>query len=261
MKRELLKPIVKVGNSAGVLLPREWLNGRVRVELVEKPIDIKKEIFEILEPYLEDVIGIYLTGSYARKEQTAESDVDILVITNELKRQVKAGKYEIDLIPLHNALNLLIVYPERIIPRLIDAKPIVNRELLDILRKKVKISKNSFKNYFNDTKEKIKYCRKYAESDKKKGDFVREGRVIYTLILRLRVLYMIKEILANRSYSAKGFQKWLIIGAKIDQSNYKRLWIIYSAVRDDNKPKEKISIQIAEKAINFLEKEIKRHEK
>ena len=58
MGQELIKPIVRVGNSAGIVLPREWLNGKAKVELIEKPIDIKRDILEILEPYLEDVVGI-----------------------------------------------------------------------------------------------------------------------------------------------------------------------------------------------------------
>ena len=66
---ELVRKIVRVGNSAGVVLPREWLNGTAKVELVRKPLDIKGDILKILEPYLEDISGIYLVGSYARGEQ------------------------------------------------------------------------------------------------------------------------------------------------------------------------------------------------
>ena len=82
MKQELIKPIVKVGNSAGIILPKEWLNGKEKVELIETPKDIKKELLEVLDSYLPDIIGIYLTGSYARGEETPESDIDILVELN-----------------------------------------------------------------------------------------------------------------------------------------------------------------------------------
>ena len=41
-KQELIKPIVRMGNSACVLLPKAWVDGKARVELIEKPIDIKK---------------------------------------------------------------------------------------------------------------------------------------------------------------------------------------------------------------------------
>ena len=81
--QELIKPIVKFGNSAGVILPREWLNGKAKIELVEKPLNINKDILEILEPYFNDIQGIYLVGSYARGEQTQESDIDVLVEFSE----------------------------------------------------------------------------------------------------------------------------------------------------------------------------------
>src|SRR3989344_7101847 len=99
---ELIKQIVKVGNSAGVLLPREWLNGKARVELISRPLDIKKEILEILDEYLRDIRGIYLVGSYARGEQEKDSDVDILAVTNNTNKRIKKGKYEITLISEDN---------------------------------------------------------------------------------------------------------------------------------------------------------------
>ena len=46
MKQELIKQIVKVGNSAGVILPREWLNGKARIELIEKAIQFGKAMLE-----------------------------------------------------------------------------------------------------------------------------------------------------------------------------------------------------------------------
>ncbi|MEK6906253.1 MAG: DUF2080 family transposase-associated protein, partial [Nanoarchaeota archaeon] len=57
---EIIKNVLRWGNSAGVLLPREWLGNRVKIVLVERTINIKKEIFNILEPYLEDILVIYL---------------------------------------------------------------------------------------------------------------------------------------------------------------------------------------------------------
>ena len=32
---KLIKQIVKVGNSAGVILPKEWYGGKARVEFIE----------------------------------------------------------------------------------------------------------------------------------------------------------------------------------------------------------------------------------
>ena len=98
MKTELIKQTFKLGNSAGVILPKEWENKKVRVQLIEESIN--KDIFEILEKknLLNDVIGIYLTGSYAREEQTINSDIDVLVITNNTNKSLKEGLYELILI-------------------------------------------------------------------------------------------------------------------------------------------------------------------
>ena len=94
METKLLKPIVRMGNSACVMLPKAWINGKARVELIQEPLNITKDVFEILKPYLKDVLGIYLVGSYARGEETQESDIDILVITENINKKINKGKYD-----------------------------------------------------------------------------------------------------------------------------------------------------------------------
>ena len=60
MEQELIKSVVKVGNSAGVILPKEWLNATAKIKLVRKPVDLKKEILELLGQHLENICGIFL---------------------------------------------------------------------------------------------------------------------------------------------------------------------------------------------------------
>ena len=43
---ELIKNTIRVGNSAGVLLPKEFLNTQVKVVL--QPLNIEKDVIEIL---------------------------------------------------------------------------------------------------------------------------------------------------------------------------------------------------------------------
>ena len=88
MEQELIKPIVKVGNSAEVLMPKEWINGKEYIKLIKKPLNLKKDILEILDSYLEDILGVYLVGSYERNEQKDESDVDVLVITEKENKKI-----------------------------------------------------------------------------------------------------------------------------------------------------------------------------
>jgi len=95
MKNEVIKQAFKLGNSAGVLLPIEWKGRKVVVKLIDR--SISQEMFEILEEQglLKNVVGIFLAGSYARGEEKEGSDIDIIVITDIINKQIKIGKYEI----------------------------------------------------------------------------------------------------------------------------------------------------------------------
>src|SRR3990167_8964570 len=95
---ELIKRTIKVGNSAGVLLPKKWLNSQVKVVL--SPLNIEKDVLDILmeEKLLNEILGVYLIGSYSRGEQTIESDIDILVITDNLEKRIKKERYDLLLI-------------------------------------------------------------------------------------------------------------------------------------------------------------------
>ena len=86
-----IKKAIKSGNSSAVILPRSWLNKEVRVELLEKtPEIILSDAIDILQKYikLKEIIGIYLVGSYAREEQDKNSDIDLLIITNNIDREI-----------------------------------------------------------------------------------------------------------------------------------------------------------------------------
>ena len=52
---EIIKNVGSWGNSAGILLPKEWIGSQVKVVLIESGLEIKKEITSILLEYLEDI--------------------------------------------------------------------------------------------------------------------------------------------------------------------------------------------------------------
>ena len=131
--KQLTRKAYRVGNSAGVVVPKEWLNGFVEVRLVEPPIKTNASyILELLEKSGIDsleILGVALTGSYARGEHDKESDIDILVITNNLNKNIKIGKYEITAISektLNSQLNNM-GFP--ILPMILEAKPIINNNI------------------------------------------------------------------------------------------------------------------------------------
>ena len=130
MKQELIKPVVKLGNSAGIVLPKEWYGGKAKVKLIKKPLNINKDVLEILEPYLYDIQGIYLVGSYARGEQTEKSDVDVVIVTNKINKKIEQGNYNLILISQEEVENSLNNNVLPILPMLKEAKALLNKDLI-----------------------------------------------------------------------------------------------------------------------------------
>src|SRR3989338_4196898 len=96
--QQIVRQTRELGTSAGVLLPRAWLNKEVVVTLKDLSKEqITRSVFEILldRDLFGDVKGIYLTGSYARGDYDAGSDIDILVITGKTNKLIKLGDCEI----------------------------------------------------------------------------------------------------------------------------------------------------------------------
>jgi predicted nucleotidyltransferase len=248
--------VTRWGNSGGILVPREWLDKQVKVILVDRTDEIKKEIFDILNPYLEKVIGIYLVGSYARGEQEKNSDIDIIVISKGLRKSIKSGKYDIEIYTLESIKKTIKNNPIMILPSLFEAKTILNRSLLEELI--VKPSRESFRDYFEECLRIIKLNRELIEMDKLNGEFLESDSVVYSCVLRLRGVYMIKTLLDGKVYSGMLFKKWLIREMKLGRKDIEEIYEIYKNIRDNKKVKSKVKIEIAEKFINLLGVEVEK---
>ncbi len=253
MKQELTRPIIKVGNSAGVILPKEWLHGRARIELVEKPLDIKKDILEILEPYLEDAIGIYIVGSYARGEQTARSDVDVLVITNSTNKTLEKGKYSIILLEKSKVDLSLENNIIPLLPMIKEAKPLINKDLIEKY-KETKLTKKNLKGHIELTKSALKVNRASIDLDKEM-DSLCDDSTAYSLILRLREGYIVDCLMKNKLWSNKELLK---IIKKITGST--KAYEGYLRAKENKKIEEELPREEAEKLLNYVNKKIKEHE-
>ena len=144
--KQITKLVQQIGNGGHIYLPKEMVGQKVIINLVEKTIpEIEKEIMNILDPYLKHIMGIYLYGSYTRNEQTPESDIDILVITDgKVKIKKRINEYEIISISpeeLEKSINHAAVL---ILPILKEAKPILNSQLIEKYKKE-KIKKKNTK--------------------------------------------------------------------------------------------------------------------
>ena len=88
---EFLRKAVKVGNSAGVILPKRLLGSEVRVIVVNMPIDIKKEVIRLIGDYFRDILGIYITN---------KKPIEALVISDDIKKIIEDEKLKAILVPL-----------------------------------------------------------------------------------------------------------------------------------------------------------------
>ena len=255
---ENLLNVVRWGNSAGVLLPREWLGKQVKIILIDRTNEIKKEVLDILNPYLNDIIGIYLVGSYARNEQQVDSDIDIIAISKNIRRHIISGMYDIDIYALKSIKNTIKKNPIMILPSLLEAKAIINKSLLEELIS-MNISLKNFRNYIKECKRIISINKKIVELDKIKGKNLESKEIIYSLLLRLRGIYMMNCILKNKKYFNNEFRKWLIYKTELSEEEINKIYDSYKSIKNNKNIKERFRIELIEKLINLLQEEIRKY--
>lgn len=254
MEPELIRPIVRVGNSAGVILPKKWVNGRARVELISKPLDIKSDVFEILEPYLREIIGIYIVGSYARGEHTERSDVDILAITSKTNHVIDKGKYSIILI---NKDRLMVELKKNImpfLPMLKEAKALLNSTFIEKYNS-TEINKVNLEPYIELGKSILKVNRAAIDLDKNWPSDC-EDAIAYSLVLRLRSSYILDCLIKEKKWNNREFIK---IVKKVSGSI--KAYEGYLRAKDDKPRKKGLPVEEAERLHDYVLKKIKEHEK
>ena len=245
-----IKKTVKAGNSSAVVLPKAWLNKEVRVELVKKtPEGILSDTIDILREHIDigEIIGVYLVGSYAREEQTIESDIDILVVTNSFdKEMISEGAYNI-LIVSKELLEQKL--REDLLPigaMLSEARPLLNLYYLSSLE--VKVTKRNVKWYIESTEDKLRVVKDFLNKMNKSSKKYIDDRVIYTLVLRIRTLYIIEKMMKEKDYSKEEFVKLIR-----DISGSSKVYDTYTRVKNDIRGKGEVKIEEAERLCEYLE--------
>jgi len=76
-----------------------------------------------------------------------------------------------------------------------EARSIVNSKLLEELRKKHPINEKYFKDYLKETKRIIEINEDLLDR--------------YSIVLRLRGIFIIKQLLKEREYSHREFKRWI----------------------------------------------------
>ncbi|MBI2045725.1 nucleotidyltransferase domain-containing protein [Candidatus Pacearchaeota archaeon] len=234
---KLIKKAVEIGNGAAVYVPKEYSGKEVVIILPEGVEEIKKRILNNLVEFMPNILGVYLYGSYARGEQETESDVDVLIITKEKDNKIKIILEDIDarVVSLDELKKTIRNYPLFIMPILREAKTLLNPVLLEDLRN----SSIDFRK-FNWNFEDIGRIIKIAESFIKLDDKDISPSLIYSLIMRIRVCYIIECLLKGKEFSNKGVEK-LLLSYGADNKEIERFFHVYRLVRDEESPNIKIN--------------------
>jgi len=254
-KEQIIRTVSQVGNGAHIFAPKEWINERVLIVRLEKK-SIKEEIIQRLYPYLDKIMGVFLYGSQARGEATENSDVDVLVIAREKFNIKKEENFEFTIIDENSLCEAIKTNPIMMYSIFKEAKAIINEEYLNKL-KNIKINLVLFKSFIQTTKESIKSDEEIIELDKKTGKTI-SNSVIYSLILRLRGIFIIRRLLNKENYSNSLFKRWINSKCKI---NYEEVYSIYQSLRFGKELKDKAPIEFGEILLDLLKEEIKKIEK
>lgn len=254
-EEKLVRRVSEIGNGAHIFAPKEWLNEEVILIRIQKKAP-KEEILKLLHPHLDKIIAVFLYGSYARDEQDKSSDMDVFVISSE-KFSVKSKGIEVIVVPedkieLAKKLNPILFYS-----MLNEAKPVINSSYLKKLKSQ-KINFDYFKHFIQDTEKAIVSNKEIIDLDTRlKNEYASES-LVYSLILRLRGIFIMNLQLSRKNYSKKNFSNWLVKNSKAD---YDKIYKIYQAVRNEKKTEEKVPIKQAESILDFLAKENKKLER
>ena len=258
IKEQIVKTVVKSGNGGAVWVPKDWLGEEVVVILREKPkLEPREKIVHLLEPYLKDILSVAIYGSYARNEQAKDSDIDVLVITKDKRLILEFKKEKLDIVsfPIDKFKKAIEKYPAIYYQMVQEAEPLINNYALEEL-KNIKISKESFKEHLIETREHLKSNKELLELDKIDNTYLKSYSVLYSSMLRLRALFIIKCILKKDKFSNKKFKKWLF-SQSLNSREFEDSYKAYGMIRDDKNIKSlSIKISVAEKVLNILEKEL-----
>lgn len=202
------KPVVAFGNGSIVYTPKQWIGKKAIVILEQKTPDLAEEIFKTLKPHAEHLQGVFLFGSQARNEQTPDSDIDVLVVSDQ-EFEIKKEKFEFVVKTKNEIMQSIQSDPKLFLfSALREAKPIFNESLLQELRG-IK-PKPDFKRFFEDTLTAFQNVQQLlAPEQKRQQKFTDSNAIFYSLILRLKTIFLIHCFAKKKSCSNKQFFQFL----------------------------------------------------
>ncbi|MBI2142577.1 hypothetical protein HYU15_03790, partial [Candidatus Woesearchaeota archaeon] len=123
-----------------------------------------------------------------------------------------------------------------------------------------KIKPGNFTGYMEDTREHLKSSRELLELDKLDSTHLKSFSVIYSAILRLKGLLIIRCIMCKEKFSSAKLKK-LLSSKGLSNKEFEDLHRIFRLVRDGKSTRDVgIEIIVAEKLLGILDKEMKEME-
>ncbi|MBS3092772.1 hypothetical protein J4466_05130 [Candidatus Pacearchaeota archaeon] len=160
-KSEFYRRAVRVGNSAGILLPKSLLGAEVSVKVVKPAVNIKKDILKIMDNLLEEIMGIYVLTEKQEKEnknikrifknelnlknisennseskEKSKRKIEVIAVSMALSKTLETQDYHLTIMPL-NLLKKLAKDKPDFSQKLFHSKPLMNKWLLVELRKEM----------------------------------------------------------------------------------------------------------------------------
>jgi predicted nucleotidyltransferase len=246
MNPEAVSRVVKrYGNSGGVYLPSAWIGGTVEVAIISRPPRPGKDLPLALAGSMEHIVSILLYGSYATGEQTAGSDIDVIVVTdNHIKdmavpQELRGMGYDIRTMPADEIRKL--AGKDILLSKSLEAaRAILNDSFLEELRS-IK-PKGSLKERIGLARSSLGIMRSLL------GSGADPSALAYPLVMRMKECILMECAMQSRKYSPK-LLKGRLLSRGLTKSEYNKLMAAYRAVRDGKKPQK---LAIGEAAVTLL---------
>jgi len=249
-QEQIIRKASLIGNGAHIFVPKEWAGEEI--VLTRKPKKPMREmVLDVLEPYLEDISGAFLFGSYARGEARTDSDVDLFVVSNK-KIKIKKRGFGVVCVQEGKFENALDIAPVIIYSMLSEAKPIINAGFLERLREKYKPKLNDFRDFLEDCHRAIKINESLLEEEDK--EYTENTASAYSLILRLRGAFIIRCLLAHKEYSKTLFKDW--INSNLPDVDFDSIYNSYVNVKIGRNGRRKLKIKDLLALLELLRKEV-----
>lgn len=249
-EEKIVRVVKSFGNGAHIFVPKYWEGEKI---ILVKPVrkSLREKILEVIEPYLENIIGAYLYGSYSRNEQREGSDIDLFIITNKKIKINKKG-FEVLCIEEKNIKKSLELEPLLMHAIISEAKPVINIKLLNELKEKYKINLKDFNEFLKSTKNIIKVNKEFLSLEQK--EYLSGEAVIYSLVLRLRGVHIINSLLDEKPYSNKSFKMW--IKKSLSNIEFDSIYENYLTSKNNKKLKFKIKVNDLIILVGFLDNQL-----